>query len=289
MNSKQAHGHFLVALRRILISLARLLIRSGVRFDEFAELARGVYVESAARDFGRSGIPSRTRIAAMAGLTRHQVDRYIDCTLPPASPTSADLLVEILHKWHTIPEYVGPYGVPRELEFATPADRCFRSLVALIDPSADPGAALEELRRSGAVALAGDARLRAVSRSLLMSGPGSPQFIEHFGTTLSRLAATMEYNMNPENTDKRLQRRVIADQGLPLELVPAFEKYARAKATEFLLDLDNWLATQVTDDPDAGERLDAGVNVFFYMEPPAKEKPLATLVSAPESRSRPSC
>ncbi len=245
----------------------------------------GVYVESAARDFRRPGLPSRERIAAVTGLTRRQVDRYIDRTLPSANPTSADLLVEILQKWHTIPEYVGPYGIPRELEFARPAERCFCSLVALIDPTADAGAALEDLRRTGAVALAGDSRLRAVSRSLLMSAPASPQMIEHFGVTLSRFAATMEYNMDPSNSDKRLQRRVTADRGLPLELVSEFEKYARGKATEFLLDLDNWLASRASDDSDAGERLDAGVNVFLHMEPPAREEPLALLINDPETKT----
>jgi hypothetical protein len=279
------HEHFLVALRRILRSLARLLIRADVRFDEFADLVRGVYVESAARDFSRPCLPSRERIAAVTGLTRRQVDRYIDRALPSASPTSADLLVEILQKWHTVPEYVGPYGIPRELEFARPAERCFRSLVTLVDPAADPGAALEELRRAGAIALVGDARLRAVSRSLLMSAPASPRFSEHFGSTLSRFAATLEYNMDPRNSDKRLQRRVTADRGLPLELVPEFEKYARSKATEFLLDLDNWLASRAADDADAGGRLDAGVNVFFHMEPPAREEPLAVLVSDSETKA----
>ena len=283
MSQSLTHEHFLVALRRILRSLARLLIRADVRFDEFADLVRGVYVESAARDFSRPCLPSRERIAAVTGLTRRQVDRYIDRALPSASPTSADLLVEILQKWHTVPEYVGPYGIPRELEFARPAERCFRSLVTLVDPAADPGAALEELRRAGAIALVGDARLRAVSRSLLMSAPASPRFSEHFGSTLSRFAATLEYNMDPRNSDKRLQRRVTADRGLPLELVPEFEKYARSKATEFLLDLDNWLASRASDDSDSGERLDAGVNVFLYIEPSAKEEPLPSLVNASET------
>lgn len=281
MNLKNRHDYFLVALRRILRPLARLLIRAGLRFDEFADLARGVYLESAARDFDHTGIPSRGRIAAVTGLTRHQVDRYIDRTLPSANPTSADLLVEILQKWHTIPEYVGPYGIPRELEFARPADRCFCSLVTLVDPAANAGAALEELRRAGAVASAGNAHFRAVSRSLMMSSPASPQMIEHFGSTLSRLAATMEYNMDPRNVDRRLQRGVCADRGLPLELVPAFENYARAKANEFLLDLDNWLASRASGDSDGGERLDAGVNVFLYVESLAAEESLASLVVAP--------
>lgn len=280
MSHKQTREHFLVALRRILKPLARLLIRAGVRFDEFADVARGVYVESAARDFDYASIPSRGRVATVTGLTRHQVDRYIDCTLPSTNTTSSDLLVEILQKWHTIPEYVGPYGIPRELEFEGPTERCFRSLVALIDPAADAGAALEELRRAGAVALADDTRLRAVSRSLLMSAPASPRFSEHFGSTLSRFATTLEYNMDARNTVKRLQRRVTADRGVPLELIPAFEKYARTKANEFLLDLDNWLASRVSAEAETDERLDAGVNVFLYIEPRTAEEPLPSMVHA---------
>lgn len=281
MSRKRSHERFLVTLRRIFRPLARLLIRAGVRFNEFADLAKGIYVESAARDFNHTGIPSRGRVAAVTGLTRHEIDRYIDRTSPSTNPASADLLVEILQKWHTLPDYVGPYGIPRELEFARPAERCFCSLVALIDPTADAHAALEELRQAGAVAPVGDTRLRAVSRSLMMSAPASPRFSEHFGSTLSRFATTLEYNMDAENTDKRLQRRVAADGGLPLELVPAFEKYARTKANEFLLDLDNWLASRISADSDAEDRLDAGVNVFLYMVPRAEEKPLASMVRAP--------
>lgn len=283
MSSKQTHDHLLVALRRILRPLARLLIRTGIRFNEFADLVGRVYVESAARDFDGTTIPSRARIASISGLTYRQVDQYVDCPLPSANPTSVDLLVEILHRWHTIPEYVGPYGVPRELEYESPPERCFRSLVALVDPAADPRTILEDLMRIGTVASASDGHLRAVSRSLLMSATASPQFIEHFGTTLSRLAATMEFNMDPRNTEKRLQRRVIADRGLPLSLVPAFERHARDRAMAFLLELDNWIATQATEGAADSDRIDAGVNVFLCVEPLEKEAPLAALASASEN------
>lgn len=270
MSSRQNHDHHLVALRKILRPLARLLIRAGIRADEFVDLAGEVYVESAARDFPRTTVPSRARIAAITGLTCHQVDQYVDRPSASTNPTSMDLLVEILHKWHTLPEYVGPYGVPRELEFSTPPERCFRSLVSFVDPAANPSAALDELRRTGAVASAGGNRVRAISRSLVMSTPASPQFIEHFGSTLSRFAATMEYNLDPRNPDRRLQRRVMADRGLAPEVVPEFEKHARSRAMSFLLELDNWLASQITEDSLKGDRVDAGVNVFFYLDQPGQ-------------------
>lgn len=277
MNFTEIRTRMLVALRRLLRPIARLLISTGIRFDEFAELARGVYVESAIRNRAdRSAPATRERIAMITGLTERQIDRYIDNegALPIVDPTLTALLVEVLHKWHTVPPYAGPYGIPLELQFDAPVDRCFRSLVALVDPTADSRLALQELLRTGAAAPSGESHFRAISRSLTMPDPTSPQLIEHFGMTLSRLAGTLEHNISPD-PEKRLERCVMADRGLPLELVPEFEAYVRGRAADFLLDLDNWLAPYASDDAVATERVDTGVNVFLYADPLLPDEPLS--------------
>ena len=279
----------LYALRRVLRSIARQLIRAGIRFEEFADLARGVYVEMAIRDGLASKVPSRGRIAGVTGLTRRQVDTYVDNdgALPlvdPALMVMAAMAIEVLHKWHSTPEYAGPYGIPLELQFDTPSDRCIRSLVALVMPTADPRAALEELLRIGAIVPSGSTHFRAVSRTLVMP---SLQLIEHFGTTLSRMAATLEYNMDPRNPAKRLERHVSADQGLPIELIPEFEKFARSRALDFLVELDNWLAPYVSEEPETTDRVETGVNVFLYAAPSTPEIPPASFFEdSPSARKR---
>ncbi|MGA7539386.1 MAG: DUF6502 family protein [Steroidobacteraceae bacterium] len=270
MRSDDVHKQLLYALRRILRPIARLLIRTGIRFDEFADLARGVYVETAIRDaIELPIIPSRERIAAITGVARREVNRYIDNegALPLADPTLMGIAVEVLQKWHSTPEYAGPYGIPLELQFDRPVDRCIRSLVALVMPNADSTAALEELLRTGAVVPSGDTHFRAISRSFVMPDPASPQLLEHFGRTLSRFAATLEYNTNPRHLDKRLERRVAADRGLPPELIPEFEKFARGRAVDFLVELDNWLAPYVSEEAESSDRIETGVNVFLYADP----------------------
>lgn len=264
MSSSEVRNHLLYALRRVLRPIARLLIRAGIRFDEFADLVRGVYVETAIRDgIGSPKIPSRRRVAGVTGLTQREVDRYIDNdgALPSPNPALMEIAVmavEVLHKWHSTPEYAGPYGIPLELQFDTPVDRCIRSLVALVMPNADPRIALEELLRIGAVVPSGGKHFRAVSRSFVT------QLIEHFGRTLSRLASTLEYNMDPRHAAKRLERHVAADQGLPAELIPEFEKYSRGRALDFLVELDNWLAPRLSDEAESTDRVETGVNVFLY-------------------------
>lgn len=290
MTSIEARKQLLYALRRVLRPIVRLLIRAGVRFDEFADLARGVYVESAIRDgTNHFGTPTRERIAVVAGITRHQVDYYIDNegALPSADPTMAAVLLEVLQKWHTDPQYVGPYGIPLELEFEVPLGRSIRGLVGMVDSKANPGLILEELIRVGSVIYSGEKHFRAVSRAFVMPESMSPQQIEYFGNALTRLATTLEHNMNPKNAEKRLERFVVADRGLPLEAISAFEEYARAKTADFLVDLDNWLIPYSSTDSISDERVSTGLNVFLYVDPLESEEPLGSLIRGSERRGGP--
>ncbi len=271
MNIASKRGHVLHALRRALRPVARLMIRVGIRFDEFSALAKGVYVDSAVRDTDFSRPVSRRRVAIFTGLTVRDVDHFIDSggAIPEPLPTIRSQLVEILHKWHTEPDYVGPYGIPRELELSDPPDRCFKSLVALSDRTSDAPAVLNELINSGAVARAGDSHYRAVSRFLMVPDTVSAEMIDHYGDRMSRLATTMEYNLDPQHPQKRLDRRVVADRGLPTSTLPAFESYARGKAVDFLLELDNWVSTRTSlqdGGPGDNPRIGAGVNVFLFVD-----------------------
>lgn len=283
-----SRAQLLHALRRVLRPVVKVLIRAGVRFDEFSELARGVYVESALRDgIDHVTKPTRARLSMATGVSRHQVDYYLENegALPTSDPTLTNILTEVLQKWHTDPQYVGPYGIPLELEFEVAGGgRCIRNLVSMVDSKVSPGIVLEELISVGSVVYSGEKYFRATSRYFMMPEPMSAPQIEYFGNTLTRLTETLEFNMNPKNSSKRLERFVIADRGLPADIVPKFETYAREKAVELLLDLDNWLtpysASGSTEDT---TRVPTGLNVFLYVQPPTDERPLKALVQ--ESRS----
>jgi hypothetical protein len=281
-----SRNQLLHALRRVLRPIVRVLIRAGIRFDEFAELARGVFVDTAIRDgLDNVTIPTRARVSVVTGVSRQQVDYYIDNkgAIPSVKPTLASIMVEVLQKWHTEPQYVGPYGIPLELEFEVGAGgRCFRALVGLVTETVSPGIVLEELLRVGSVTYSGETHFRAVSRYFMMPEPMSPQQIEYFGSALTRLAQTLEFNMDPKNPDKRLERFVLADRGLPADALPKFEKYARDRATEFLVDLDNWLTPySASASVDDSARIASGLNIFLYVEPPADTGALADLVKPP--------
>jgi len=274
--------HFLLALRRILRPIIRLLIRNGIGYAEFADVARGAYVESAIRNSVKDGTkPSRAQVALVTGIPRQRVDHYIDDegALPTTKSTLTNVLVEILHKWHTDPRYLDPAKVPLELEIETPSNPSFRDLVAEIDTEVSPAVILDELLRAKSVTYSGDRRIRALTRCFIWP-QGDVASIEHFGTALTQLVETYEYNFNSAHVDnKLLERSVFADQGLPRKLLPEFQAHAKARTDQFVLDLDDWLATCVDGDTTHSDvYATAGVTVFLYVDPPAETKTLSELV-----------
>jgi hypothetical protein len=284
---KNSRDHLLSAFRRVLRPLIRILVRSGVRYDEFLELVRAVYVETAVRDGLGDGVrPTRARISVSTGVARRDVDRFIDKEgdLPIAEKSLTRTLMEVLHKWHTDPQFVGPYGIPLELERSSTKGRSFRELVHAVNPAVSEADALEELRRLRAVVLSGDTHIRAVSRALIPVEEMSPAQLELFGNALTRLADTLQFNMDQKNVAKRLEQSVISDRGLPKDVIPVFEKYVRERVTELLVEIDNWLSPYSANDVGPSEPPErVGLAVFQFVDRVADPVPMRETV-APEPK-----
>lgn len=275
---KSPREQLLDTYRRVLRPLVRILVRAGVRYDEVLELLRRVFVETAVRDGLGDGVPlTRSRISISTGVPRRDVDRFIDKEdeLPPVGKSMTRTLMEVLHKWHTDPQFVGPYGIPLELEMNSPKGRSFKELVYFVNPAVNPKDALDELIRLQAVVWSGDTHFRAVSRALKPVEEMSPAQLEFFANALTRLADTVQFNIDPANAAKRLEQSVISDHGLPKEIVPVFEKYVRERVMELLVEIDNWLSPYSTkESPHAEPAERIGLAVFQFVDRPPDRQPM---------------
>jgi hypothetical protein len=283
---KTSRDQLLYAFRRVLRPLIRILVRSGVRYDEFLELVRGVYVETAVRDGLGDGVkPTRAKVSISTGVPRRDVDRFIDNdgALPEAPRTLTATLSKILNRWHTDPQFVGPYGIPLELEVRSQKSRSFHELVSGVDLHANVHDVLDELIRLRTVVWSGDTHVRTVSRAFIPVEEMSPAQLEFFGNALTRLANTLQFNMDRLNAEKRLERSVISDRGLPSSVVPVFQKHVREKVTELLIELDNWLSPYSAGAKPGVQFERIGLAVFQFVDPVADATPLRDRV-APEAR-----
>jgi uncharacterized protein DUF6502 len=262
--------------RTVLRPLIRILFRAGVRFDEFVEMLRGIYVEITIRNAMEANNRITTgRIAILSGVGRRDVERLVtsDDWLQVPRPTDLAALAAILHRWHTDSTFLGPYGVPLELPFTGQAGRNFTDLVNGSPIRIDPLSAFEQLLAAQMIVKSGDTHVKVLSRTYVSPEPMSAEMLEHFSTAMRNLASTLDFNLTPGQKNKRIERTVFPDGGLPSELIQEFDAFVRERAQQLISDVDDWLAAAARrpiDEPNV--RTNLGVSVFQYSAPP--EQPI---------------
>jgi hypothetical protein len=257
--------------RTVLRPLVRILFRAGVRFDEFIELLRAIYVEITIRDAMDSGKTITTgRIAILSGISKRDVERLVTSGdwLQVPKPTDVAALAAILHRWHTEATFLGPYGVPLELPMHGQGGRNFTELVNGSPIRIDAQSAYEQLLAAKMVVKSGDTHVKVLSRTFVSPEPMSPEMLEHFGSTMRNLASTLNHNMTPAQTRKRLERSVFPDDGLPDEFLDEYDEFVRERARQLISDVDDWLADAARRPiSNPANRTNLGVSVYQYVTP----------------------
>jgi hypothetical protein len=264
------HG-LLAAYRKLLEPLVRVLIRNGVSHGEVNELLKAVFVDVADRDFA---LPARktsqSRVAILTGLSRKEVARQkaiLDEGSELDQGSNLNRVIRVLEGWHTDAEFTGPYGLPIEVPFESQTGPNFCELVRRYSGDMVPRAMLDELVRVGAVDLLTTGMLRVVTRAYIPETL-HPDALERFGDVIHNFIRTLEYNMLKAAPGAgRFERIVFADDGLPIEQMPEFDRALREKGQQLLVELDNWLVAQeearATKDR-SGERIKTGVGIYHF-------------------------
>ena len=161
---QQVLDAFLLVMRPIV----RILLRYGIGYREFVEVAKTAYVDVASTDFGLRGRPTNiSRVAVMTGLTRKEVKRLRDKIESGDARISVKTtpLADVLHHWHAQEEFTDSSGRPIVLPFSG-AERSFSSLVKKFGGDIPAGAMRTELKRVGAIDEDQQGDLRVTRRSI---------------------------------------------------------------------------------------------------------------------------
>jgi len=272
------------AYQVLLGPLIRILLRQGISYAEFSEIAKAVYVEVALKDFKVAGRKAtRTRVAVMTGLTRKEVKRVIDEAVKdryePKSKFSR--LGRVLVGWHTDTDFTGPYGLPLELQYETnnPGELTFAELVKRHSGDMSPRSILDELIRVGAVRETDAGWYRVLRREYITDAQGRDTF-ERTGFIVRNFVNTVDFNMTKSAPGKgRFERHVFPADGLRAEDMPKFDAFLRERCQTLLEELDNWLAKLPIPDAKKGERvMHTGVGVYHYMTNEDDDRNLRTVL-----------
>jgi hypothetical protein len=256
------------AVAHLLRPLFRFLVRSGMSFSAFEEVAKRTYVDVAIRDFGIPGKkPSVARASILSGLTRKEVQRLL------ATPFGADTAVlerhnraaRVLTGWVRDADFHNADGTPQSLHAEGPGS--FDALVRRHSGDMPTRAILDELVRVGAVYSRPDGRLDLLTRAYVPQ-QGAVEKVDMLGTDVADLITTIDHNIRHGAQDPRFQRKVMY-HAIPAASLPAFRQLSATQAQALLEGLDAWLAAHDTGAPNPSPDAPAarvGVGVYYFEE-----------------------
>ena len=251
-----------------MVPVASFLLKHGVSYKEFAEIARWAFVKVAStRDAKRERTPTISRIASVTGLSRKDVAKVMQRLdtqqIPGMQAVSSG--GRILEMWHRLPEYLDPVGKPATIAIRGPKISFF-SLSELADASVPPDQMLDELVRAGAVERTGNEFVRAKDR-YFVAPAGHSELVKRFGLRVRNLATTINYNNEQDSRESRL----FEASAICLRLEPRFLALCKRMVSEgglnYLQQVDSWFAAHEVQSGANDSVARVGVGIYFFQEP----------------------
>lgn len=262
----------LAAFRHLMVPLVRILVRNGIQFRDFEEVLRGVYARVAVDEYSKPGRPmSLARLSIVSGMTRKDLRRVFgeEDRLRGAFESNANAIASLLQGWHSDPEFMGPYGFPRDLFFDQDESgaRTFGELVGRYASGLPPAVVLNELLRVNAAQHVVETGMIRVLKRTFIPEEMAPELIEVFARGVRRYVETIDHNIRvkePEN--KRFERWVFPDFGIREEDWDSYRKMVHERLQKVIEDLDTRFAAFDRPDADPRKVLTVGVGLYLYKD-----------------------
>lgn len=276
-HSTQAPRKILAAaLSKMLRPLVRILLRSGIPFGLFVDIAKQIYVEIATGEFQ---IPGRkqtvSRVSVITGLTRKEISRIKELAGSDAAEVADryNRAARVISGWLRDARFSDeggePAPLPMEGEGAT-----FTQLVKEFSGDIPPRAILDELVNVGAVKHLEDGRIRLLARAYIPRDSKADK-LGILGTDVAHLIATIDHNVHEQGAEPRFQRKVTYDN-LPFEALRQLREMSGAEAQALLEKMDRWMAAHDRDtNPDVrgSGRKRAGLGIYYFEEDFEEDQP----------------
>jgi hypothetical protein len=262
------------AIHTLLRPLVRILLRNGIAYGSFAELAKKTYVDVAFEDFAPEGKKQTvSRVSALTGLTRKEAKRLHEMGQdePDLSQQRYNRAIRVISGWLNDAEFHDPSGQP----LALPVDGehgSFAALVKRYSGDMTTQSMLAVLTAAASVAREDD-RVRLIQRAYL-PGKDPADKLHILGRDTGELIATIDHNLVSGADNLRFQRKV-SNHRVRAEALPEFRALSSRKAQALLEEFDAWLAKHEIaageQDDDQGRYVSLGM--YYYENPEHEEDP----------------
>ncbi len=258
------------AVRRLLRPVVRILLRYGISYKTFSDIAKRVFIDIASDDFALPGRKNTvSRVSVVTGLTRRDVARLMSEDGPDDTPVREqhNRIRRLTAGWTNDSAYIGKNGRALSLPLEGKQEdqkASFTTLVRTYGNDVPVRAALDELLRLGVVERTKNDHVRLLTQAYIPA-KGEVEKIEMLGSDVADLAAAIDHNLQASPKHATFQRKVVYDD-LPQEVIDQLRTAANEKGQRVLEQMDRMMRRhdRTTADPKKGtgrKRLVLGVYV----------------------------
>lgn len=234
------------AVLRLLRPLIRVLLRHGMAYGTFAELARKAYVEEGFVHVGATGKrPNISNVSALTGLTRKESKRLRELKVVDDESSSKryNRAIRVISGWTGDPRFQTAIGEPAILPMDG-EEGSFSSLVKEFSGDIPPAAMLSVLESSGTVKNVEQGLELQVKAYIPSATPLEKLTI--LGTDVAELLDTIGHNLEAAPAERYFQRKV-SNVLLHPDAASEFRELSTRKSQLLLEEFHDWLSSHETD------------------------------------------
>jgi hypothetical protein len=274
MSKSKSQVALCTAVFKLLRPLCRLLLRNGIPYGAFTDIAKRAYVDIAMKEFDVPGKKATiSRAATITGLSRKEISRVMGMEDRDDSDMVAryNRAARVVYGWVHDKTYSTPAGETADLSFEN-SGPSISSLVKAYSGDVPPRAILDELLQIGVVEKTGEGKYRLLERAYIPKA-GEAQKLALLGRDVAGLLTTMDANIHGVNEKPFFQRKVFYDN-LPQEALPELREMLADRGQQLLEFLDQWMAARdrdVNPDAEGTGRKAAGIGIYYFEEEVSEE------------------
>jgi hypothetical protein len=265
--TNSAHQALSRALYKVLRPMVCLLMRHGMSYRAFSDVARNVFVDVAEDEFSLpERKPSHSRTAVLTGINRKDIAKLKERPHPlsDASLDAPNPVARVITAWINDARFHDAAGNPKQLvieEQSTQGDS-FTALAREYSSDVPVRALIDELLRVNALVREGG-QVRLIVNAYVPIAD-MRENLRIFGTAAADLLKTMDHNIGRELPGPFLQRTVsysVSQEGLEV-----IRQRCREQGEALLLQINEWLSEyEKTDRAEATNQqlYRVGVGVYY--------------------------
>lgn len=250
------------ALKKVLSSLVRLVVRFGITYPEFLELLKRVYVQEVQRDLEQKKEKvTISRISVVSGVHRKDVKRFVEEPDLDTIPEKASLTARLVSLWLGDSRFVDDDGEPKALR--KQGDSSFEELVSSISKDIRARTIIDEWLERGLIKAVKDGYV--LQQEALYPSDDLSTKLSFFARNTSNHIAACEYNL--QHSDHTYPERSVYYNQLSQASVDQLQEYISKESHQLLVKVNKKAqAFAEVDDAQGGGQHRFILGAYFYRE-----------------------